>query len=688
MMDHVHVKGARIHNLKNLDIKIPKHKIIAITGVSGSGKSSLAFDIIYNEGMRRYLQSIGFPPKLEEEKPFDLIEGLSPCIAVEQRTTRVTNPRSTVGTRTTLYTMLRMLYSIESRPSCPVCLVPVEADFTCDICGMKAEKLQIKHFSFNEPSGMCLECNGRGYIMDYTLDRVIPDEKMSIREILKSATGAFGDMMKFTISLAEIMDFSMDEPWCNLEDDIKDVFLYGTKEKVKIKWKSKRFEGTIDTKYEGVIPHLKRAMATTTSQYRRSKIEKNYMVKKKCPDCLGYRINAAARGCLINGKHIGDLATMPVRELNIFLSHVTSLSTTQGKALRDEISRRLKNFSLVGISYLHLNRILPSLSGGELQRLSLLSHLDASLDSVIFLLDEPTMGMHQLEKRNLKTILQNLRDIGNSIIIIEHDIGTISIADQIIDIGPGAGTQGGYLVFQGTMDEIKTFKPGKSLTADHITGAKGIPIRDKDQKRIITEKTSRLVLMDVETNNLKKIHVEIPLGVMTGVCGVSGSGKSSLIIETLKPLLEKYFKNENGNDDDEEEYLEFDEIKGKLAGWEDITKIVVISQAPIGRSRISTPASYTKMWDKIRKLYSRTDEARKRKYKPSHFSFNSAKGQCPHCKGSGSKDLQVSFLSNVDIPCEECNATGYLPEILEIEYKGKNINEVLNMTVNDAIALF
>ncbi|NMC07891.1 MAG: excinuclease ABC subunit UvrA [Candidatus Lokiarchaeota archaeon] len=690
-MDNILIKGARVHNLKNIDMTIPKNKIVAITGVSGSGKSSLAFDIIFQEGMRRYLQSIGFPPKLEEEKQFDSIQGLSPVVAVEQRTVRVTNPRSTVGTRTTLYTLLRMLYAIESRPVCPICQVSLKDDWTCDICGMKETRMEIKHFSFNEPSGMCLECKGSGYIADFTEAKIVPDTSWSLKKILKAASGSFGDLMNFTRGLAEQMGFNMDDPWNTLPEEVRKIFIHGTDEKMKLAWKSKRFEGTIELAYEGVIPHLKRAMEKSTSAYRRDKIEKNYMTKKPCPSCNGHRINAKARSATINGKHIGELATMPASDLATFLGSIHGLKTPQGRAIVAEARRQLGQFDALGISYLHLNRALPSLSGGELQRVSLVSHLEAGLDSVIYLFDEPTMGMHEVEKGNLTGIFKQLRDGGSSVIVVEHDLGVISAADEIIDIGPGAGTRGGELVYRGTVAGARA-STGDSFTARYITRSLEVPIKHRAARRKVPSSSKRLSVRGATANNLKAVDVDIPLGVLVMVCGVSGSGKSSLVNDCIVPLLKAHFTTEDEDVSDlgsiGGEFIDIGGACGKLSGWEAITDCITITQAPIGRSRVSNPASYVGVLDRIRELFARQPEAKKRKYVDGHFSFNSDKGRCEACKGEGTKDLHVSFLTSVEIPCEECRGTGFKPEVLEITYKGKNINDVLELTVDEAILLF
>ncbi|NHI93324.1 MAG: excinuclease ABC subunit A [Candidatus Lokiarchaeota archaeon] len=687
-MNQIEVIGARIHNLKNININIPKNKIIAISGVSGSGKSSLAFDILFDEGMKRYLQSVGMPRRIEKEKPFDMISGLSPTVAVEQRT-RVLNTRSTVGTNTTIYTLLRHLYALESEKLCPICLMPVDADLSCPTCGMKAKHLEIKHFSFNEPSGMCLTCRGRGYIQEFKEEKIIPDKSKNLLEICKSGSAAFGDMKNFTKGLAQALNFDINTPFEKLPQKIQDIFLYGTEKKMQLKWKSRRFEGTIETKYEGIIPHLERAMETSTSIYRRNKIEKLFMTKITCPDCKGYRIAQDTRNALINGKHIGELSHMTIEELISFLDalDVIHLKTTEGRALQKEIIKRLKKSRLVGLSYLDLNRSVVTLSGGEYQRLSLMASLDSGLDSLIFILDEPSMGMHELEKNNLMKILKEIKNLGNSVIIVEHDKNIILKADQIIDLGPGPGRLGGEIVFQGTVEDIKKYE--KSLTGQFLGDLLQFPKKITSQKRKVDNKTKFTIIKDAFTNNLKNIEAKIPLGLMVGVCGISGSGKSSLISDTLVPLLREHFSRKNGEDEDEnEEYIQIDEIKGKLSGWENISDCIVVGQSPIGRTKTSNPISYIGIWDDVRKLFANQPLSKKNKYTSGHFSFNSDKGRCPHCKGLGIVDLNISFFTRVDLPCEECDGTGYQSEILEVKYKGKNIHEILQLTVSDAIEIF
>ncbi|MHA2123017.1 MAG: excinuclease ABC subunit UvrA, partial [Promethearchaeota archaeon] len=685
-MDEIKVVGARIHNLKNININIPKGKMILITGVSGSGKSSLAFDIIFDEGMNRYLQSIGFPPKFEDEKPFDLIEGLSPTVAVEQRTTRVFNPRSTVGTKTGIYGMLRMLYATEGVLLCPICKEPVNDNLECDSCGMIIERLQIKHFSFNEPSGMCLECRGRGYTSHISEDLIIPDDSKNIIEITKAGSAVFADQLKLVQQLPDFYGFDINTPFKDLPEDIQKLFLYGSGKTLEFKWESKRFTGKLEYEYEGIIPHIERALVESKSAYRRKRIN-NYMIKAKCEECDGYRINKQAQSIKLGDKHIGELAKMTIDNLIEFLDNLSEkdVQSPQGNSIVDSLKEGLRHMVDVGLSYLHLNRSLPTLSGGELQRLSLMTHLDAGLDSLIYILDEPSMSLHEKEKDSLIKILHRLKDLGNTVIVVEHDKRFIDIADEVIDIGPGAGINGGNIVYQGLLKGIKTTKD--SYTGQFLAGHVSLPKKSEEKQRSIGESTKFITLKNAKTNNLKNVSIKIPLGMMVGLCGVSGSGKSSLILDTLVPLLTPYYKkgaevskkkmtNKNENGENGEELLEY---YGIIEGWENVDKLVVVSQKPISRVRTSTPGSFIGVWDKIRNVFVKTPEAKKRKYVSGHFSYNSDKGKCPSCKGQGVQDLQISFLTSFSIPCKECKGSRYLPEILEVKYKGKTITDVLNM---------
>jgi len=416
---------------------------------------------------------------------------------------------------------------------------------------------------------------------------------------------------------------------------------------------------------------------------------------KKCEECEGYRINDQAREIKISDKHIGELATMTIDELLEFLEGISEdyVRSPQGKSMLESLLESLNRMINVGLSYLHLNRSLPTLSGGELQRLSLMTHLDAGLDSLIYILDEPSMSLHEQEKESLINLLKKLKDLGNTVIIVEHDKQFINIADEIIDIGPGAGVNGGEIVYQGKLEGIEDVK--KSFTGQFLAGEIKLPDRSIEERRKIDSKVNFLTIRNAKTNNLKNVEVKIPLGRMVGIAGVSGSGKSSLILDTLVPLLQPFFKrgadiakSKNNENSDEENGRDLLEYSGLIEGWQNVDGVVVVNQKPISRVRTSTPASFIGIWDKIRSVFAKTTDAKKRKYAAGHFSYNSDAGRCQVCKGSGEQDLQISFLSSFTIPCKECKGLRYKPEILEITYKGKTISDVLNMTVSEALDSF
>ncbi|MHA1992534.1 MAG: excinuclease ABC subunit UvrA, partial [Candidatus Hodarchaeales archaeon] len=599
-------------------------------------------------------------------------------------------------TKTRIYGMLRMLYATEGVLICPICKEPVNDNLECDMCGMIIERLQIKHFSFNEPSGMCLNCRGRGYEMHLTEEMIVQDYDRNLIQITKAGSAVFADQIRFVEQLPSFYDFDIKTPYKDLPEDIKKIFLYGSGKKLKFQWESKSFSGELERVFEGVIPHIERALSESKSAYRRDKIFKNYMAKQRCEECEGYRINEQARGVKIGGKHIGELAMMTIDNVIEFLESLTDtdIKSHQGNSMIITMKEGLGHMVDVGLSYLHLNRSLPTLSGGELQRLSLMTHLDAGLDSLVYILDEPSMSLHEREKDSLINILKRLKDLGNTVIVVEHDKRFIEIADEIIDIGPGAGINGGNVVYQGMLEGIK--EVNRSHTGQFLAGNVRLPEKSKEQQRKINDSTKFISLKNAKTNNLKDIMVRIPLGMMVGIAGVSGSGKSSLVLDTLVPLLTPYFKrgadlpkkkpvNNGENEENGEELLEY---SGIIEGWENIDKLVVVNQKPISRVRTSTPCSYIGIWDKIRNVFAKTPEAKKRKFSAGHFSYNSEKGRCPSCRGQGVQDLQISFLSSFIIPCKECKGTRYLPEILEVGYKGKTITDVLNMTVSEALDLF
>ena len=542
---------------------------------------------------------------------------------------------------------------------------------------------------------MCLACKGRGYQMHLTEELIVQNYNKNLIQITKAGSAVFADQIRFIEQLPKFYNFDIKTPYKDLPEEIKQVFLYGSGKKLSFEWDSKTFTGTLERVFEGVIPHIERALTESKSAYRRDKIHKNYMSLKKCEECGGYRINEQARGVRLGGKHIGELGMMPIDELSSFLEDLSknNISTVQGKNLCELVIKSLNNMKDVGLGYIHLHRALPSLSGGELQRLSLMTHLDAGIDSLIYILDEPSMSLHELEKDALIELLKKLKELGNTIIIVEHDKRFIEIADEIIDIGPGAGINGGELVYQGTLEGLKNVN--KSYTGQFLTGKISLPVKSDELKKVVKDSTMFLTIKNAKTNNLKNVEVKIPLGMMVGIAGVSGSGKSSLILDTLVPLLQPFFKrgsdkieiedNENGEEENGEELLEY---SGMVGGWENLDEVIVVSQKPISRVKTSTPASYIGIWDKIRNIFAKVGEAKKRKYSAGHFSYNSDKGRCPSCKGTGEQDLKISFLSSFNIICRECHGLRYKPEILEVKYKGKSIADVLNMTVSEAAKLF
>jgi excinuclease ABC subunit A len=539
---------------------------------------------------------------------------------------------------------------------------------------------------------MCLECKGRGYSTHFTEDLIVQDYNRNLIEITEAGSGCFADQLRLVEQLPSFYEFNIDTPYKDLPEKVKEVFLYGSGKKLSFQWNSKSFTGELEREFEGIIPHIERAMSESTSEYRRKKISKNYMSKRLCQKCKGYRINEQAREVKIGGKHIGELAMMTVEDLikTLNKSKDTHIRSAQGKSILNEIIEGLEALNKVGLSYLHINRPMPTLSGGELQRLALMTHLDAGLDSLVYILDEPSMSLHESEKDALIETLLKLKDLGNSVIIVEHDKRFMEVADEIIDLGPGPGIYGGEIVYQGNFGDIK--KMDTSYTGQFLAGKIKLPNKRTEQRKTISENTEFLTLKNVKTHNLKNITIKIPLGMMVGFAGVSGSGKSSLILDILVPLLKPHFRSGIKNrrakksNNEEEEWLS--DYSGTIKGYENLDNFVVVNQKPIARVRTSTPCSYTKIWGKIRKVFANLEESKKRGYTAGHFSYNSSSGRCPACKGQGVQDLQISFLSGYTIPCRKCKGTRYQPEILEIKYRGKSIADVLNMTIKEALAYF
>lgn len=642
-MKEIKIKGAHLHNLKNIDVTLPKNKLIVATGVSGSGKSSLVFDIIFEEGRKQYLQSLGMLTNLEESYKFDSIEGIGPTIAVHQNTIRQSNPRSTIGTRTGILHMLTLLYSSEGKVK--------SEDYDED------EHFGPSFFSYNSASGMCLHCSGKGAHYEINLEQLVSDDKMTLKEVFiqSKVTPGYMNILK------KRFEAYFDMPFVSLPSEVKEEVIYG------------RFE-------LGKSSYC--LMKAFENRQRKGEAVQDFYALQPCVECHGYRIGIEARSVFIHGKHIGELCLMPVSDLHTFLLETleTESYSPLGSNLIQDILIKLKHLMSAKLGYLTLYRELSSLSGGELQRLFLNSHLDSKMDSLIYVLDEPTAGLHASEKEEIIASIQQLKEIGNTVIVVEHDKNTIQQADHIIDIGPFAGRLGGQIVYQG--DVAGLLKSSDSVTGNYLSGKKKLPIR---KFRPIIDKTSFLTISNAKTNNLKNISVGIPLHALVGIAGKSGSGKSSLIFDTLLPLLRTHFKY--GYQDGIRTKTTVKAKADGLIGVEAIAGYAEISQAPIGRNSNSNPASYIGIWDKIRALYAKQEEAVSQGMNEGYFSFNS-KGGCDKCKGSGYEKIWLGEHLSINKTCPKCLGKRFNQETLSVHYKGKSIAEVLEMSVDEAIAFF
>ncbi len=796
-MDNIIIKGARENNLKNIDIEIPKNKLVVMTGVSGSGKSSLAFDTIYAEGQRRYVESLSAYARQfldNSTKPdVDTIEGLSPSISIDQKTTNK-NPRSTVGTVTEIYDYLRLLFARIGVPYCPNHNVPITSqtieemtnkildldentkimilspivkgekgthkdtfnnlrkdgyirvkvdneirdlveeieleknkkhniyaiidrlvikegirsrlyssletatklghgkvvidiiggeemllseNYACPYCDYSLEELEPRIFSFNAPYGSCPDCKGLGVKYKIDVDLVIPDKNKSILDgAIKPINLEEESSITFTeiTSVADFYHIDLSKKVKDLTKEELDIILYGSKDLITFNYKSKNGNTRKTTNYyEGVITNLERRYIETKSSWIREWIE-GYMTELECPTCHGSRLKSSVLNVLINGKNIYEVTCLSIEELKRFISNLKLSKEKQeisGIVIK-EISSRLDFLNNVGLGYLTLSREAGTLSGGESQRIRLATQIGSRLTGVLYVLDEPSIGLHQRDNQKLINSLLEMRDLGNSLIVVEHDTDTMLSADYLIDIGPGAGDQGGYVVAKGTPEEV--MNNVNSLTGRYLKGIEKIDIPLKRRKG----NKKYLEIKGAAANNLKNINVKIPLGTMTLVTGVSGSGKSSLINEILyKALASNIYKSK----------LKPGKHK-EIKGIENIDKVVQISQAPIGRTPRSNPATYTGVFDDIRDVFAETKEAKIRGYDKGRFSFNVKGGRCEACWGDGVKKIEMHFLPDVYVPCEVCNGTRYNRETLDIRYKDKNIYEVLNMRVDEAITFF
>ena len=802
MNKNIIIKGAKENNLKNISLEIPRDKFVVLTGLSGSGKSSLAFETIYAEGQRRYVESLSAYARMflgQMDKPdVESIEGLSPAISIDQKTTSK-NPRSTVGTVTEVYDYIRLLFANIGVPHCPKCgkeiapqsidqitdavlalpektkiqiMAPVargrkgeyaktfenarkngfvrvrvdgemleltgepikldkqkkhnidividrlavregmekrladsietalgmadgivtisiidgedmkfSQNYACDDCGISIEELTPRMFSFNTPYGACPSCMGLGTITMVSPDLIIPDKSLSINEgaILApgwSGTEAQSISRMYYEGMAERYGFSLDTPIEELPDDVLDIILYGTRgEKLKLTYDRRYAKGVQYARFEGVINNLKRRHDETNSEWAKADIE-NYMVSMNCPDCHGTRLKPETLAVTVDGRNINQVTNLSISDALKFFTELSEKLTGKdvviAKNILKEIIGRLGFLVNVGLDYLTLSRSAGTLSGGEAQRIRLATQIGSSLMGVIYILDEPSIGLHQRDNGKLIETLKRLRDLGNTLLVVEHDEDTMLAADHIIDIGPGAGIHGGEIVAEGTAEEI--MKCETSETGQYLSGKKKIPVPEKRRDgngKFITIKGAM-------ENNLKNIDVKIPLGTFTCVTGVSGSGKSSLINE----ILHKALANElNGAKKIPGKYK-------KIEGIENLDKIIDIDQSPIGRTPRSNPATYTGLFGDIRSLFAMTPEAKARGYSSGRFSFNVKGGRCESCQGDGIIKIEMHFLPDVYVPCEVCGGKRYNRETLEVRYKGKNIHQVLEMTVEEGCEFF
>jgi len=799
MKQYITIKGAKEHNLKNIDIKIPRDELVVVTGLSGSGKSSLAFDTIYAEGQRRYMESLSSYARQflgQAEKPeVEKIEGLSPAISIDQKSTN-RNPRSTVGTVTEIYDYFRLLYARIGVPHCPCCgkeikrqtvdqmvdtvmelpegtkfqlLAPVvrgrkgrhekvlaqakrsgyvrvivdgslydlseeieldknkkhdisivvdrlvvksgierrlndsieavmklaegimvvdvvggkainlSSSFSCPDCNISIDEIEPRSFSFNNPFGACPTCFGLGYKMEFDVDLMIPDQNLSIAEgaIVVLGWQSCTDKKSYTRAildaLAKEFHFDLNTPFNQLSEEARDIILYGTNgREVKVHYKGQRGEGVYDVAFEGLIRNVQRRYREVGSESMKEEYE-SFMTITPCDVCDGQRLKRESLAVTIAGKNIYEITTMSIEKLVAFLETMELTDRQQfiGGGILKEIKARLSFLMNVGLDYLALYRPTASLSGGEAQRIRLATQVGSGLVGVAYILDEPSIGLHQRDNDKLIGTLKHLRDLGNTLIVVEHDEDTMLAADHIVDIGPGAGELGGEVVAQGTAQQI--MKNKKSITGAYLSGRIKIPVPETRK-----EPTGWITVKGARQNNLKNIDVAFPLGVMTCVTGVSGSGKSSLVNEILYKHLAKELNRARMKAGDHD----------GIEGLEQLDKVINIDQSPIGRTPRSNPATYTGVFDMIRDLFAGTKDAKSRGYKKGRFSFNVSGGRCEACKGDGIIKIEMHFLPDVYVPCEVCGGRRYNRETLEVTYKGKNIFDVLDMTVAEACKFF
>jgi excinuclease ABC A subunit len=610
-------------------------------------------------------------PGITDEDKFDQIAGIGPTVAVQQAIIRQSNPRSLVGTKTKILDYLGMLYAREGNMACSVCGTTVGSNLACEQCGHVEERLEANYFSSNSPKGMCLQCEGRGVHFELVMEKLVPDADITLRQVLVNAgvSASFQHLIK-----GRLKEYA-DTPFSQMPDVAKEHILYG-----------KKIQN----------PYRRRSLSLYSRlRYLISKGEDidSAMVMISCPDCQGYRVGEEARRVTLGGKHIGQLGHMTIQELQAFLEALPTKGplSPMGQILITVIHQKTHYLLQVGLGHLTPYRQMPTLSGGEIQRIFLTSHLDSEMDSLIYVLDEPTVGLHEIEKGDLLKQIAELKSLGNTVIVVEHDRNTIEVAHYVIDFGPLAGSAGGEIVYKG--DYPGLIESEHSITGQFLSGQRELPGKAKHEYATISDDSAQLTLHQARTNNLKDVTVHFPLGVLVGIAGVSGSGKSSLVSDTLIPMLEGHFrelrerKSNNSNPDEEIEFVLPSPIAERLEGMPHISGYSEVSQEPIGRRSISNPATYVNIWTKIRKLYAQQPLAEQRGYTPGHFSFN-AKGACPECRGRGSERFWLGGNSFVTNLCPLCDGKRYLGEVLDVTYRGTNIVDVLNMSVAEAGTLF
>ncbi|EGT2203704.1 excinuclease ABC subunit UvrA [Clostridioides difficile] len=670
-MKEIKINGAKIHNLKNIDVSIPKDKLVVATGVSGSGKSSLMFDIVFEEGRKQYLQSLGILAGIDSEDKFDNIQGLAPTIAVQQNIIRQSNPRSTVGTRTNILNMLTLLYSVEGQIMCTMCDTPVSDNLICNNCGYEEERLKPSYFSYNSSDGMCMKCSGHGAYFEINIEKLVLDKHDTLKQVLDRAKITPGYLRVFSKKFNDYLDIQ----FLQLPEEVKNEVLYG------------HYENGKKSSSLSKVFH---------NRYKRGEDLNGVYTMTACSDCNGFKIGEEARRVLLNGKHIGELGKMTILEIDDFLKLLIDQGNlnTFGTNLVNDILSKTRHLIESRLGHLSLYREMSTLSGGEMQRLFLNSHLDSEMDSLIYVLDEPTAGLHESEKIDILKSIKKLKDLGNTVIVVEHDKNTIEMAEHIIDIGPKAGIEGGQLVYQGDLEGL--LQSDKSLTGQYISGKYPMPNRTSNKNITHIDEIPCITVQNANTNNLKNVTVSLPLGAMVGISGKSGSGKSSLISDTLLPLLRSQFNNHTINNQinsseseigDEDDYAVVETIADRLIGTKHISGYSEISQSPIGKNMNSTPASYIGIWDKIRTLFAGQPESLERGFTSGHFSFNS-KGACPKCSGSGYEKVWLGNNLSIDHICSDCHGKRFNDESLSIKYKNKTIHDILNMSISEAVNFF